>query len=107
MPTLREACDSVQSGSFDLVLCSNRLPDGIGFRLIELLAGFPVTLFISHPVEDNCIWLPAILRGVKCWGTGALKPKAFVRVIEELIAVNRGQHQQAGHIDERVLCILK
>ncbi len=87
--TRSEACDLLPSGKYDLVLSDNRLPDGSGFGLIQLLAGFSVTLFISHPVEDSCIWLPAILRGVECWGSGALKPKEFVRLIEEIIAGNQ------------------
>ena len=86
--TRREACDLFLAGKYDLILSNNQLSDGSGFGLIELLAGFPVTLFISHPIEDSCIWLPAILRGVECWGSCALKPREFVRLIEEVIAGN-------------------
>jgi hypothetical protein len=100
--TLREACDSLHSRSFDLVLSSNRLPDGAGFHLIEFLAGFPTSLFIFHPVEDNCIWFPAIVHGIKCWGSGALKPKAFVRLIDEIIADNQAGREQKRHYEENI-----
>ncbi len=86
--TRREACDLFLAGKYDLILSGTHLPDGSGFGLIELLAGFPVTLFISHPIEDSCIWLPAILRGVECWGSCALKPGEFAKLIEEVIAGN-------------------
>jgi HSP20 family molecular chaperone IbpA/CheY-like chemotaxis protein len=99
VPTLQEAYDSIRSRPFDLVLCSNRLPDGAGFSLIELLTGHPVSLFISHPVEDACIWLPALIHGVQCWGSSALKPKAAVRLIDEVIAANRKRLQPDGCLD--------
>jgi hypothetical protein len=102
--TLQEARDSLHSRPFDLVLSSNQLPDGAGFHLIELLAGVPTSLFIFHPVEDNCIWFPAILHGVKCWGSGALKPKAFVRLIDEIIADNRAGRHQERRDDENAHC---
>lgn len=86
--SLREACESIKTGQYDVILSKNQLPDGSGFGLIERLAGLPVTLFISLCVENSCIWLPAILRGVHCWGTGALRPKAFVRLLDEVIAAN-------------------
>jgi hypothetical protein len=86
--TFREACESIETGQYDIVLSKNQLPDGSGIELIECLAGLPITLFISLPVENNCIWLPAILCGVHCWGTGALRPKAFARLLDEVIVAN-------------------
>jgi len=105
-PTLRESYDLIRSGPFDLILCSNHLPDGAGFSLIELLTGLPVSLFISHPVEDNCIWMPAIIHGVKCWGSGTLKPKAFIRLIDEVIATNLENTQPGGRLNGSAFCNL-
>jgi len=94
VPTLGEARASIRQRRFDLVLCGSQLPDGAGSSLIEILQGLPVSLFISYPVEDDCIWLPAILDGVNCWGKEALKPKAFMPMIEEVISANRKKSRQ-------------
>jgi hypothetical protein len=57
-----------KSHNFDLILSNYHLPDGAGSELINRFPGLPLSLFLSHRIEDGCIWLPAILRGVKCWG---------------------------------------
>lgn len=82
----REACELTHVRQFNLILSSYRLPDGTGFELIDRFPVPPISFFVSHRVESGCIWLPAILRGVKCWGSAVLKPAAFVRLIADLIS---------------------
>lgn len=81
-----EVSDLRRSRDFDVVLSSCQLPDGSGFGLIDRFADLPVSLFLSHQVENGCIWLPGILRGVRCWGAAALKPQAFARLLADLIS---------------------
>ena len=87
--TVNEAGKLSKSRKFDLILSNYHLPDGTGFALIDQFRNLPVSLFLSHPVEDGCIWLPGILRGVMCWGAAAMKPRAFVGLLAELISGNK------------------
>ena len=73
---------------FDLILTDYHLPDGTGFALLDRFRGHPVSLFLSHRVENGSIWLPGILRGVRCWGDAALNPQAFVRLLIDIISGN-------------------
>jgi len=67
-----------------LVLSNTMLPDGTGFGLLEALAGRPVTAFLCLPVENSCLWLPAIDDGKDCLGTPALRPSEFAIALEEM-----------------------
>ncbi len=78
-----------RSRDFDVILSSCQLPDGTGFGLIDRFEDLPLSLFLSHQVENGCIWLPGILRGVRCWGAAALKPQAFARLLGDLISERR------------------
>jgi|SRR5580658_2564180 hypothetical protein len=87
--TVNEVGELMKLRKFELVLSNYHLPDGTGFALIDRFQNLPVSLFLSHPVEDGCIWLPGILRGVMCWGSAALKPRAFGRLLADLISGDR------------------
>ena len=82
----QEACSSLQSHGFGLVLSPTKLRGITVFPLIELLEGSTVTLFYSHAVEQSCWWLPALRHGEKCFGSSALRPSEFVSVLDEVIA---------------------
>jgi hypothetical protein len=86
---LSEVSKLGRSRDFDVVLSSCQLPDGTGFGLIDRFEDLPLSLFLSHQVENGCIWLPGILRGVRCWGAAALKPQAFARLLGDLISETR------------------
>ena len=81
--TCREACSLLVAQRFDLVLSPMRLRDGSLYPLIGLLDGSSSTLFYYHPVEDGCLWLPALRRGQKCFGSSALRPSEFVATLDE------------------------
>jgi len=82
----QEACSSLRSHGFELVLSPTKLRGITVFPLIELLEGSTVTLFYSHAVEQSCWWLPALRHGEKCFGSSALRPSEFVSVLDEVIA---------------------
>jgi hypothetical protein len=81
---IRAASDLLRSHRIDLVLSHTYLPDGTGTGLLAELAHFPVTAFLCLPVENSCLWLPAIDGGTKCLGLPALRPLEFARTLEEM-----------------------
>lgn len=68
----------------DVVLTNVQLSDGTGVGLAASLAGYPVTVFVCVPLEDSCLWLPAIDCGSVCLGLPALRPKEFASSLEEM-----------------------
>ena|ERR1700726_2159175 len=81
---IRAASDLLRSRRIDLVLSHTYLPDGTGTGLLAELAHLPVTAFLCLPVENSCLWLPAIDGGTKCLGLPALRPLEFARTLEEM-----------------------
>jgi hypothetical protein len=81
---LRAACQLLESLPVDMVLTNMRLSDGNGFKLLGLLAGLPVTVFLCLPIETGCFWLPAIDAGKDCLGLPALRPREFDKALEEM-----------------------
>jgi len=80
----RTAYQLLSSVRVDVVLSNTHLPDGTGFGLMAALAGFPVTAYLCLPIEDSCLWLPAIDAGKECLGSPALWPSEFVSTLEEM-----------------------
>jgi response regulator RpfG family c-di-GMP phosphodiesterase len=68
----------------DLLLSNTHLLDGTGYRLLMNLARLPVSAFLCFPVENSCLWLPAIDGGKRCLGLPALRPSEFARALEEV-----------------------
>jgi hypothetical protein len=68
----------------DMVLTNTQLSDGTGVGLAASLAGLPVTVFVCVPLEDSCLWLPAIDCGRVCLGLPALRPSEFASSLEEM-----------------------
>jgi CheY-like chemotaxis protein len=82
--TRRAALHFLKSRGVDVVLVHTHLPDGSGFGLVTILAGLPITAFLCVPVEDSCLWLPAIDRGTDCWGRETLRPDDLARTLGEM-----------------------
>jgi hypothetical protein len=82
--TMRAASELLSSQPVDLVLSNAYLSDGTGVGLLPALARLPVTAFLCLPVENSCLWLPAIDGGKVCLGLPALRPSEFGRTLEEL-----------------------
>ena len=100
----RTAYQLLSSVRVDVVLSNTHLPDGTGFGLMAALAGFPVTAYLCLPIEDSCLWLPAIDAGKECLGSPALWPSEFASTLEEMAKclaaapkVDQPVHQCPGH----------
>jgi CheY-like chemotaxis protein len=83
----RAAVEMSVSHPVDLVLSNTHLPDGTGYRLLIALAPWPVSAFLCFPVENGCLWLPAMDDGKKCLGLPALRPSEFAKALEEMVRV--------------------
>ena len=81
---MRAASDLLRSQPVDLVLSDTYLPDGTGFDLLVALAHLPVTAFLCVPVENSCLWVPAIDGGKKCLGMPSLRPSEFGRTLQAI-----------------------
>jgi CheY-like chemotaxis protein len=82
--SMRAASNLLTAHSVHLVLSNTILPDGTGFALLEALAGLPITAFLCLPVENSCLWLPAIDEGKHCLGMPALRPAEFSSALAEM-----------------------
>jgi hypothetical protein len=82
--TIRAASDLLNSHRVDLLLSHTYLPDGTGSGLLAAFTHLRVTAFLCLPVENSCLWLPAIDGGTMCLGLPALRPLEFARTLEEM-----------------------
>jgi CheY-like chemotaxis protein len=80
----RVATEYVAAQPVDLVLSNTHLPDGTGYGLLMSLARFPVSAFLCFPVENSCLWLPALDDGKRCLGLPALRPSEFAKALERM-----------------------
>ena len=82
---MREASALLNSRPVDLMLSNTHLADASGFHLLMTLTGLPVTAFLCLPVENSCVWLPAIDGGQDCLGSPALRPWEFASALLEMV----------------------
>jgi hypothetical protein len=79
------ACSLLNTQDFCVVLSPTRLGNESFLPLMTLLEGSDVTLFYAEPVERGCWWLPALRRGVKCFGSRAVRPSKFISTLIDTI----------------------
>jgi DNA-binding NtrC family response regulator len=72
--TVREADTVLRAIRFQLTLATEKLPDGTGYELAPLIAQQSGNLFVSVPLSETCLWLPAVENGVRSLGQRALNP---------------------------------
>jgi response regulator RpfG family c-di-GMP phosphodiesterase len=82
--SVRAATDFAASHPVDLVLSNAHLPDGSGYRMLMNLSNFSVSAFLCFPVENSCLWLPALNDGQRCLGLPALRPSEFAKALERM-----------------------
>jgi hypothetical protein len=70
--TVREAGAVLRTIRFDLTLATEKLADGTGYELAALIAQQSGNLFISVPLSETCLWLPAVEKGTRSLGQRAL-----------------------------------
>jgi CheY-like chemotaxis protein len=71
---VREARTVLRTIRFQLILATEKLPDGTGYELAPLIAQQGGSLFISVSLSEACLWLPAVERGLRLPGRRALNP---------------------------------
>jgi CheY-like chemotaxis protein len=81
---VRAASELLSMCPVDLVLSNTLLPDGTGYHLLMNLASLPISAFLCFPVENSCLWLPAIDGGKKCLGLPVLRPSELAKALEEM-----------------------
>jgi len=72
--TVREAETVLRTIRFQVTLATEKLPDGTGYELASLIVQQTGNLFISVPLSETCLWLPAVENGVRSLGQRALNP---------------------------------
>jgi DNA-binding NtrC family response regulator len=83
--SVREVRAQLAGGSFALAISSIRLSDGGVSQMIPLFEGSSCTAFFVLPVEEGCLWIPAVDHGKDCYGSGVLSPRDFVNVLENIL----------------------
>jgi hypothetical protein len=83
--TVREADTVLRTIRFQLTLATEKLPDGTGYDLASLVAQQTGNLFISVPLSETCLWLPAVENGVRSLGERALNPLMLKTEAENIL----------------------
>lgn len=81
----KDALALLGSGRFHLVLGELEESKGALPQQIALAIDSGATLYYCLNVEDSCWWVPAVSVGRACWGTPALRPRDFSRVLDETL----------------------
>lgn len=80
-----EAARIAQTESFELILSAIPPRDNAMSSLTEGLAGTSASVFYAHPVEDGCWWLPALRKGLQCFGSPAMRAVEFTSVLDQVV----------------------
>jgi hypothetical protein len=99
--TVREAGAVLRTIRFHLTLAAEKPPDGTGYELAALIAQQSGNLFISVPLSETCLWLPAVEKGTRSLGQRALDPLTLTKEAEVILracdtAVERPESERNG-----------
>ncbi len=83
--TVSEAETVLRTIRFQLTLATEKLPDGTGYELASLVAQQTGNLFISVPLSETCLWLPAVENGMRSMGERALNPLMLKTEAESIL----------------------
>jgi hypothetical protein len=83
--TLQEADSVLRTIRFHLILATEKLADGTGYGLVPVVERQGGNLFISVPLSETSLWLPAVERGSRSLGERALNPVAFATEAESIL----------------------
>jgi len=61
--TVHEADAVLRTIRFKLTLATEKLPDGTGYELVSLVVQQSGSLFVSVPLSETYLWLPAVKNG--------------------------------------------
>jgi hypothetical protein len=91
---LEEITGLLEPKSFDLILAGSECRHEM--HLSPELAGSRTSVFYVFPVENSCWWVPAMLGGVDCYGSSALRPAEFAVELREILHRHEGQTMKAA-----------
>ncbi|MBZ5660532.1 MAG: hypothetical protein LAO08_09005 [Acidobacteriia bacterium] len=74
-PSLRATPDFVRKKSVAVLLLDSTVPPTHRRKLAAALAGSNISIFQLFPVENDCWWLPALLKGEDCFGSPGFRSK--------------------------------
>jgi hypothetical protein len=86
---LEEITESIKPTSFDLILAGSECRHEM--HMSPELAGSRTSVYYVFPVENSCWWVPAMLGGVDCYGSSALRPAEFAAELREILHRHEGQ----------------
>jgi hypothetical protein len=94
--TIREAGTVLRTIRFQLTLATERLLDGTGYELEPLVAQQSGNLFISVPLSETGLWLPAVENGVRALNPLMLKTEAedILRTCDTEIAASDSERSR-------------
>jgi len=84
--SFKDACGLLSTMEFDLVVSSHDLPNGAACYLTEHLSGSSTTMFFFKTLENDCLWIPKLVRGSKWVGQPVLRPDEFAGVLTTMLA---------------------
>jgi hypothetical protein len=84
--TLQDARHLMGTFDFDVVLASERLPDGRGYDIAASVASHSRTLMVGVALTESCLWLPVVDRGRYVLGKRGLNVQALESEMEALLA---------------------
>jgi hypothetical protein len=95
--TVREAEAVLRTIRFQLTFATEKLSDGTGYELASVIAQQSGNLFISVPLSETCLWLPAVENGVRSLGQRALNPLTLAKEAESILrATDEGNARSEG-----------
>lgn len=81
--SIAEAAGILSKERCDIVL-TTIAPHGDA-NLLESLGESQSSLYYSHMVENDCLWLPVVENGENCLGAPAQRPREFTRKLDQLL----------------------
>lgn len=70
--SVREGFDLAKTFQLDVILASEKLPDGRGYDFAELAIRQKSSLLVGVALTDHSLWLPVIERGSRVLGSRAI-----------------------------------
>jgi hypothetical protein len=101
--TAREADTVLRTIRFQLTLAAEKLLDGTGYELAPLIVRQTGTLFVSVPLSESCLWLPAVENGARSLGQRVLNPHALAIEADFLLrAYDNASERVESYLSDRV-----
>jgi hypothetical protein len=87
-PALRATPEFVRKKSVSLLLLDSTVPSAHRRKLASGLAGSSASIFQLFPVENDCWWLPVLLKGEDCFGSPGFRTRDLRAEFARVLALN-------------------